>query len=1345
MEASALPLGYACPAVSPSCLGRFPVPNEGTTRTCWVLDWSGFYWQTELYCSPESPMYVGAIELKRSAYIAQPAQVSVTIEVTGPCNYRSRISGTSVDILEPGLWYFYMPDVVPEGSCPGTYQVSFSVTSTTSPNPATGAFQLEAGFPPAATYGMCGTGLHGANPTGCAAEPVNTFTGSYTTSVTDVSLPGIGVPFAFTRTYNSGDTTTGPLGPGWTHSLRTYLVVSKNGASVTLFVEDGKQYVFSRQSDGSYRGPAWTTDTLIRLPDKTFRLTRKDQSVYSFSSSGLLTSLRDRNGQGLTLSYSRGTLTQVTDASGRVVRFSYRQGLLTSLALSDGRTVAYEYSGGRLARVTDLRGGVTAYGYDGSGRVTTITDQRGNVILRNAYASNGRVVQQTDAVGNVTTFAWDATLQEATVTDPRGGRWIDRYRGGVLVSQTDPLGNRTVYIHDAALNLVELTDAAGRTWRMTYDGRGNLLSRTAPSPLSFVERWTYTAANDVDTYTDPRGNVTDYDYDAKGNLVAITEPLGTVTRFGRDPATGLVRSVTDPRGKRWTYEYDARGRLVATVSPLGNRTTLGYDASDRLTSEVEPRGNAAGNQPSDYTWRYAYDAGDNLTSVTSALGHVTRYGYDPAGNLVTVTDPRGRVTRYEYDAAGRLVRIVAADGSATTYAYDGAGNLIRRTDAEGRSWAFAYDGANRLASVTSPSGRVWSYAYGPTGTLRSKTLPSGNATPQAGDGTITYSYDAADRLTRIDHSDATPDVTFTYDANSNVMSMADGTGGTETYAYDALNRLTEVRRGTDVLAYGYDAAGNVVSRTYPDGTTVSSSYDDDGRLASVTEGPRTTTYAYDEAGNLLRRSLPTANGYAEIRRYDRDGRLVEVTSRRDGEVLAGFSYTLDEVGNPIRVDSPSGVATYRYDSARDFLVEVCFQASCPGTSDPFIRYSYDRVGNRLSEDRPTGTTTYTYDEDDRLLQANGPGGSVTYAYDLNGNLTGAGDRSYAFDLENRMTSATAGGVTTSYAYDGLGRRVRATTGGTILRFLWDPNWPLPMLALERDGGGTVLRRYIYGDGAVSVRADGTEHFVHRDALGSVVGVTSASGNPEWAFAYEPFGAVRSAVRLSPSAPAIPLSFAGEYRDAETGLLHLRARAYDPSLGRFLQQDPMPPALRDPYLATYVYVANRPTVLTDPSGECFLVCAIIGAGVGALTYAATVALDDEVGWSWKGFGVSTAGGALLGFTGGGASALGLGVVRTAILGGFTSAAVDVLSAGICGAPLPGAGDLAGSFLEGAALSALGSAGAAVFPALSRSLFYQGRHLPADYLTGTEASIIDIGFTAGETAWDTSRLPLGSSCK
>src|SRR5205807_1456635 len=87
----------------------------------------------------------------------------------------------------------------------------------------------------------------------------------------------------------------------------------------------------------------------------------------------------------------------------------------------------------------------------------------------------------------------------------------------------------------------------------------------------------------------------------------------------------------------------------------------------------------------------------------------------------------------------------------------------------------------------------------------------------------------------------------------------------------------------------------------------------------------------------------------------------------------------------------------------------------------------------------------------------------------------------------------------------------------------------------------------------------------------------------WTEVYEPFGAIRTETKNSNSAPANFMKFAGEYQDP-TALYYLRARQDDPTLGRFLTRDPAEPSASDPYVSAYLYVADRPTVLLDPSGE-----------------------------------------------------------------------------------------------------------------------------------------------------------------
>lgn len=516
-----------------------------------------------------------------------------------------------------------------------------------------------------------------------------------------------------------------------------------------------------------------------------------------------------------------------------------------------------------------------------------------------------------------------------------------------------------------------------------------------------------------------------------------------------------------------------------------------------MASLVEPRGNVQGANPNDYRWTYTYDAADNLLTRNDPLGNQTAWAYDNAGKLSSTTDAKGRTTTYGYNAADELTSVTAPGNSVTSYAYDEVGNLIRRTDAKNHVTTYGYDPVRRLTSVTSPTNQLWTYEYDPSGNPIKLITALGNGTPDPSDGQVTYDYDALNRVAGLNYSDATPDVTFSYDPNSNRTQMADG-AGTETYTWDALDRLTQVTRGADSFSYAYDPADNLTRRTYPDSTVVDYTYDDDGRLSTVSSGGATSSYGYDPAANLTSTTLPSSNGHVETRTYDRAGRLTEVKNAQGGVVLSRFSYTLDAGGNPNTVAGTEGVRTYAYDQL-DRLTEVCFAAACPGPLDPFIRYIYDPVGNRTTEARPTGTTTYAYNDADQLTSETSPTGTITYDYDSNGNQTRKGTRTFSYDLANRLTSTTSSSTTIAYTYDGDGKRLEASSGPSPqdkTKYLWDPNHPLYQLALERDGAGALRRRYILGNDLVSMFAQGADYYYHYDGLGSVVNLTSALGLPE---------------------------------------------------------------------------------------------------------------------------------------------------------------------------------------------------------------------------------------------------------
>jgi RHS repeat-associated protein len=659
--------------------------------------------------------------------------------------------------------------------------------------------------------------------------------------------------------------------------------------------------------------------------------------------------------------------------------------------------------------------------------------------------------------------------------------------------------------------------------------------------------------------------------------------------------------------KTTSFEYEDAGSLTKTTSPAGNVTTYAYDDDGRLASSVEPRGHVVGADPLDYTTSYAYDPAGNLTSTTDPLQNVTTYTYDRVGHRKTRTDANLHTLTWTYDELGRLTKVKAHDNSETGYGYDDLGNLSSRTDAKQHVTNFGYDDDGRLTSVLNPLNQEWTYRYDAAGNLIEKVDPNGNATPaDPNDGKTVLGYDRLERLTSSDYSDAA-DLTYSYNGFGERTSISDG-AGSETYLYDAASRIKSVSRGIDTFAYAYDYRGNVVKRTLPDATSSIYSYDDDGRLATVSEGGSTVTYTYDAAGNQLGLTLPAPNGYIESRAYDRAGQLAEIKNAKGATVLSQYNVERDGVGNPTQVLRSGSIGSqtenYSYD-ALDRLTEVCYQAApCLGSSDPFLRWTYDLVGNRETQARPGLTGTYSYDDADRLtqlttVQAAGPNLTTNYSYDEDGHTTAIGARSFTWNAADQITSTSEAGNSTTYAYDGLGKRISATTAASTTKYLWDVNYSLPQLALERDSSGAHLRRYVHGNDTISMTTSSEKFSYHYDNMGSVAHLSDSAGAVQWSYGYEPFGTASLETKNVASAPDNPLRYTHAYLDPTTSLYHLRARDYAPASGRFLSIDPLAPALSDPYVSAYVYADNRPSYLIDPSGLRGTIWSDLADGIRAL--------------------------------------------------------------------------------------------------------------------------------------------------
>jgi RHS repeat-associated protein len=1099
--------------------------------------------------------------------------IGINCQTSGQTVTLGTVTSAVWDRLDDGN---YVSDLVTDTPGIGTFSPGLSVCPGSPPLPPPPTRGLWYGQ----TYGQPGNGHFAKNPTGQRSDPVDSLTGAYWTTATDLQMTGVGVPFQMTRTYTSADSEVGPLGRGWTFSFGAALLFDPTRNAV-LRGDDGQQVAFTLQADGSYQGPPGTLSTLAKLPSGDYEVVTHAQTHYRFDSTGRLTSITDRNGQGVTLTYAAGNLQSVTDAAGHTVDFTTDdQGFISSVTLPDGRSVQYAYTNGLLTSVTDARGGITQYAYNSDGLLTQITDANGNTVVQNTYDPTGRVTQQVDGQGNTSSLAWDPTTQTSTLKDANGGAWTDVYNDQNLLAQrTDPLGNTTAYTYDASFNRTAVTDPRGNTTTYTYDDRGNMTSQTAPAPLSYQQTWTYNATNDPLTYTDGRGNTTTYDYDSAGNLIAVHAPGGAATTYTRN-AAGLITSKTDPLGNTTRYTYDANGDTTSITTPNALETTITYDQSGRKTSIVDPRGNLAKANPDSYRTAYTYDSSDDLTSITDPLGDKTVYAYDAVGNKTSTTDPLGNQATYTYNA-DRLIRVDAPEGSTTRYTYDPVGNLLTITDANGRTTTFEYDAADRQTSKTDALGNTWTTTYDRDGNRHPVADPTAVTT--------TYTYDAVDRPTQISYSDNTPTVTFGYDPNGNRTSMTDGQG-TQQRTYNERNQLTGVTRGSTGFTYTYDLDGNITQRTYPDGTVYTYAYNPDNLLLSVTTGGHKTSYTYDAADNPFQIVYP--NGAETDEQYDAANRVLSIRNRVGSTIYGDFAYTYDADGNPTQVVTTAGQSqgteTFAYDGLNR-LSRDCTAASCSPTT--VTTWTYDAVGNRLTQVTHAGTTNYTYNANDELTQVTNPSGTtVHYGYDSDGRETIAGARSFAYNGANELTSTSKSGVTTKYAYDGDGNRVAAGATGLT----WDVNGQLPNLALEQTTTGKRIRRYEYGNSIIAMTTPKTTAYYQTDRLGSITTVTAGTGALLWQYTYSPYGTPRIAFTAIRWAPPNPARFQGQYRDA-TGLYDLRAREYDPASGRFLQQDPVPSDPISPTMTTYGYAGDNPIAEVDPSGASWLDSALSSVG------------------------------------------------------------------------------------------------------------------------------------------------------
>ncbi|MFF2571040.1 polymorphic toxin-type HINT domain-containing protein [Streptomyces sp. NPDC058084] len=837
------------------------------------------------------------------------------------------------------------------------------------------------------------------------------------------------------------------------------------------------------------------------------------------------------------------------------------------------------------------------------------------------YDAYGRPTATTDVFGKVTRTAYT----------PSSGQIVNK------VVTTNPLGHtKTTETDQGRGSVLTETDVNGRKQVMRYDALGRLLKVWSPDrdPLSKSPdgEFSYDVRTDGPVVITNKALLDDgtyrtsYDiYDASlrirqtqmealggGRIISDTfyNSLGQVWKsngayYTDGAASGVQWAPKDNEVPSSTMTlYDGSGRTTAQISrKFGvetSRTTTSY-GGDNITVDP-PKGETPTRAFLDGAGRKTELRFFKADSPTGAYD-ATRYSYNRRGELESVVDQAGDRWAFEYDIRGRQTKQSDPEKGETTAKFGKGDRLESMTDARGKTVAPEYDALGRIVathegSVTGPTLTSTTYDTLPGAIgmpVSSTRYVGGNAYKQEVTGYDTEYRPTGSKIT-IPASEGALAGTYSFSSGYRpntglpAWTMQPAAGGlpseitTQTYNHFELPTVMGIGGKAFVGKVDYSPMGDVLrTEAGPAGSQVYA------------------THFYDEQ---TREVLRTVN--------DR-----EVSPSRINDT----TFERDDVGNILKIsdkegsDGPTDVQCFGYDYLRRMNEAWTATDDCaakPGSAGPgstpsvggpnpyWSSYSFDAAGNRTKEVQhsPTADTAkdvtrvFTYGTPGQAranqlqrVDTTGPGGSRTesYTYDEAGNTrtrTIQGDtQTLDWDVAGQLQKVTKGTETTEFVYDADGARLikRDKTGTTLY---------LPGTEVKLTPAGKLegTRYYAHPAGPVMVRTakDGviTTSYLMGDQNGTATTAVDASTSAITRRKFTPFGEVRG---TAPSVWPGKKGFVGGDIDESTGLVHLGAREYDPTTGRFLSVDPVVDFNEPKQMNPYAYANNSPVTYSDPSG------------------------------------------------------------------------------------------------------------------------------------------------------------------
>jgi RHS repeat-associated protein len=882
-------------------------------------------------------------------------------------------------------------------------------------------------------------------------------------------------------------------------------------------------------------------------------------------------------------------------------------------------------------RLVASKQGVQASENDGTHRPVFYTqhDNLNEVVSSERYDGDGVNITTTNGVPD-RPAANRLRAKTTTVYDDQGRVFqtntfsVDQNNGTV---STNSLTTGTWYDHRG--NVLKIVQPGGPVTKYRYNGAGLKVAEYITDGLGDVT-W-------ADAGTVANNNVlseTDTQYDGDGNpiLVVQRERFHDETMHG---ALGDANS-TDHGKARASYVasyYDPANRLTDQVN-VGTNGGMPYVRPDTVPDRSDTV----------LVTHTDYNPGGLPQDVTDPRGIVTRTLYDLLGRTTetiedytdgTPTDNSNRTTAYTYDGDGHVLTLTAVlpEGmtQTTQYVYGVTGvihsnDLLAATiypdNGQPNTENYTYNALGELATKADRNGTTHTYRYD---VLGRQTVDAVTTLGDGVDGSV-------QRLETTYDTGGRPYLYTSYDAASGghivnqVEQVYNGLGQliTEYQAHaGAVNPAT-----TPKVQYAYsEMAGGanhsrLISMTYPDGRVIHSNYaagvdDAVSRLTSLLDSSGVLeSYRYLGLDTVVERAHPqngvnltyisptgdTGDAGDPYTGLDRFGRVVDQLwlNTATGQATDEFTYGYDADGNPLYrdnlVDTAFGELYQANGAGYDGLNRLTdfargtLNATHDGLIGPASRsqdWSLDALGNWQSVTSDGTPQSRDHNAQNQITDNDG----APLTYDNNGNTTTDDNgNSLVYDAWNRLVQVTvaATGNVITYGCDAQNRRITtATNGGMPTDLYYSSAWQV----VEEQVGGVMQAQYVWSPVYVDAlverdTADGTRLYVQQDANWDVTAIVDATGTVQERYIYDPYGqaavlAPGWTVRVSSLFNWIYLHQGSRY-DRATGLYDFRFREYSPTLGRWMQQDPLGYTAGD--LNLYGFVGNRPNSTVDPTGQ-----------------------------------------------------------------------------------------------------------------------------------------------------------------